>query len=275
MSDKLLINARRRNSYRATVLALTFILGLGIAGCSPSESGETLTAATTPAAPSVYTLPSYMTDYRNQWIADPGTDLFSEEGTVVRAFVESDNIVNSSGDTAQAYPGFARATEDTRGTVSSDRRYVSAPDVPPRTYRGTSFNRILSIQTITAGYPGDSTVVAYVCADAYDTDFDGRQPDWFRPMSASYEIRMHNTAPTPTDAAYPRFEGPRDAPASDIFGGWVFDQFTSSTSNREHKDECYDWFESRHDQRYSRLSTDFTPPLVLPNYPGWPEGAAR
>ncbi|WP_424806490.1 hypothetical protein [Rhodococcus sp. 27YEA15] len=216
-------------------------------------------------------LPHYMTDYRNHWIADPGIDLFGEEATIVRAFIESDAVVESSGDSNQAYPGFTRATADTRGTISNDRRYGNRPGTPPRTYRGTSINRILSIEDIQPEYRGDSTVVVYVCTDAYDTDYDGRQPDWYRPPSGSHEIRMHNTTPSPPGTVYPLFEGPRNAPKDDVFGGWIVDKYTNATSNRAQQDLCSEWFKSRHDGKRLRAWNDFTPPLVLPNYPGWPD----
>ncbi|MDF2468747.1 hypothetical protein RERY_13670 [Rhodococcus erythropolis] len=263
----------RRNHRAATALALAFSMGSCIAGCAAPNSTENVSATTTPAASNVYVLPSYMTDYHNQWLADPGIDLFSEEATIIRAFIESDYIVDSGGDRSDAYHGFSRITANTRGTVSSDRRYGEPADTPPRVYRGTSINRILSIQTIPAGYPGDSTVVAYACSDAYDTDYDGRKPDSSRLPSSSYEIWMHNTASTATPN--PRFEGPRNAPEGDVFGGWIVDKFTSSTSDRVQQETCSDWFKSRHDGSRLRMSTDFAPPLVLPNYPGWPEDAAR
>lgn len=76
-----------------------------------------------------------------------------------------------------------------------------------------------------------------------------RLPDSYRLPSSGQEIRMHNTTPQPPP---PSTGKTTRRPEGDIFGGWITDRYTNSTSNREQQNMCYDWFASRHNGQRSR-----------------------
>lgn len=143
-----------------------------------------------------------------QWIPTPDFDLFSPEGTFIRAFVESHELARDGEGMEWGYPGFREAAPSDLGIQLN----LDSPSVP---FSGTFVYRLLKREDTT-----DESLVT-LCRYGFRTynNMWGDHPDrltleaWApRPIELTVSKRG-----TPPPAGQ---RGQQSAPESNVFGQW-------------------------------------------------------
>lgn len=219
-----------------------------LSACTPSTPKPDVQPSTSAAAGHDYAnWPATLKEFRFQWTAEPGIDLSTGPGVLIRAYLESYSVATYTFDLDNSYPGFMRATPP--NTDSNDpgaliqltgvrplgSGYTMTPqDARPR--YGFVPNHVLEIAPLGDGYE------ATVCTAEYASFIESStQPGRFvsvatddktgkpidsGPAAGVYVKRIdftqHDPAvglTPPQPPKTPQF-GPAPAPSEDVFGNW-------------------------------------------------------
>jgi hypothetical protein len=193
---------------------------LTVAGCTP-----TAPPSPRPTPPAVERWGGLLAGTRAQWTAESGINLQTGPAVVVRAYRESIDLAQATGNLDFVYPGFTTAVlpndPDSPRQSAWDRwPSLSTPETTPVV--GNLGSHILSIDGT-----GDN-VRAVVCAYTYSTateieagQYKSRVASTQGPDAgiAAYLVEMKAPGQEAI-AALPVQQGPEPAPLDDVFGGW-------------------------------------------------------
>ncbi|MCV7160536.1 hypothetical protein [Mycolicibacterium brisbanense] len=239
---------------------------LASAACAPGRIPD----------PSPAGWPEDYRDFTIVWTGEQGIDLVNGSAVVVRAYLESVQLVEMTGDQKYAYPGFADAVDEELRPANSE------PEDRP--WVGTQRNHILSVtrsgDTITA----DGCMYTYRVASL---DSNGRyEPRAYptkEPDGGMSAFRVTLRAPSDSANGHQSEVGPARTPFDDVFGqyrvtaywGGYFRSRAGSGDGQvlQHiTDACVAAAPDPFEQRL-RLISSFPPRAELPTlppYPGWP-----
>jgi hypothetical protein len=215
------------------------------ASCTPQSPPP----SSTTQARSIPGWPDSLSEFRFHWYAAPGIDLETGPAVPLRAYLESYDLVEYTGDMSAAYPGFLRATPENgpknapgfpielggiRPDTPSEPPSTPAPQDHPDLYGYAPFY-VSSLEPV-----GDS-YRAFVCASEYSVfKRDAADSSKYRSMIARtdsadapnkdrYGIIVWRVELTDNDSRVPPDHppspslpqnGPAPAPTQDVFGPW-------------------------------------------------------
>ncbi len=200
----------RGHRRRIVALVAALAAGLGLAACAGSPDQA---ASERPAAQDAHLPPGFDTTFR--WSSTPVLDPQSDEGTFVRAYVESFEIANAGASVEWGYPGFAEASPSNidqmvtayPSEVSEARRQVgTAFYTGLRRVDDADWTRIVLCRQGYRSVERDGT-----WAVGYDTS---------RPV----EIDIRRIGDRPPAAP----QGGQRTPETDVFGGWYTSRYDFS-----------------------------------------------
>jgi hypothetical protein len=191
--------------------------------------------------------PEKLKDFRFHWTAEPGIDLNTGPGILVRAYLESFDVASYTFDLDNSYPGFLRATPPNMSRIANGALYqlvairplgvdytVTPEDARPH-YGFVPFH-VLDLVPLGDGYQ------ATVCTAEYGSFIESTaRPGKFvsigtddktgQPYASGFgggvfvkrvqftqnDPRVGSTPPQPPNAPQ---TGPAPAPSDDVFGDW-------------------------------------------------------
>ncbi|TQR86028.1 hypothetical protein D8S82_13325 [Mycobacterium hodleri] len=238
-----------RSSRNRWQLIATFVTaGAVIVGCT-SKTEPSPVSPTTPASAQIPNWPDSLGDFRFHWAAAPGIDLTTGPAVPLRAYLESYDLVDYTGDMSAVYPGFLRATPENgpqqtpgypielgsiRPEVDAKPSATAGSSAHPGLYGYAPFY-VSSIEPIGDAYR------AFVCTSEYsvfkrDANDESRyvsiitRSDSAPPPNADrYGIIVWRVEFTKNDSRVPPNgpaeplepqRGPAPAPTRDVFGPW-------------------------------------------------------
>lgn len=261
------------------VSAALLTIANSVSACAPvpedSSNPTTRTSSRWPATV-VYEVPEHLRDATMVWSAEPGIDLFSTEGTLTRAALESVAISLMVG-LDYAYTGFAASSNSPGGGQlygGFDNDTGRGPFV------GTAHGRIQQILPTDTGFDVLSCVLS--------VGLDVREGGHYSPSRIAdgdgTEMRsrfIRSTEPVvppaprrPTSTSIPD-EVHWQAPTGDQFVGWEIDGLTDRDPTTSGNGRCVPWAKSLYPDTPAVIPPDAyandDPPPVQPAYPGWPD----
>lgn len=174
-------------------------------------------------------------ELRVRWDAAPGIDLLGGPAVPLRAYLESRFLLENTGKSEYAYPGFDHAVQPNESAESPNigaRNRVPTLDYPATApLVGTSRYYIQGIEQ------SGRTVTISVCNYVYGVA--KKQPDGslrtlidFGPVEGRGVVGMRVTLKSPQSTSpLPPQSGSAAAPNDDVFGGWHIDGFLAATSS--------------------------------------------
>jgi hypothetical protein len=205
---------------------------LGLSGCTPDSSSTEPTQD--PADDSAWD--GVVADLRVTWSGEPGIDLIEGAAVPLRAYVESTLLSGFTGSIDDVYPGFQDAVlpnEPSSPLISAWDRWPNLNTRQQEPLLGSYKSHILRFEE-----DGQDTA-ALVCG--YDYAVAERTPEGNAisvsqsaaqrglPFPGIGVIRVNMKSPTERiDPASTPQEGPRPAPAADVFGEWKITGFLNS-----------------------------------------------
>lgn len=262
------------------VSAILLIVAAGMTACG-FEAKDRAAPATTLApswpATDVYVVPDQLRDTTMVWSAEPGIDLFSAEGTLVRAADESAVIAMMVG-LKYSYIGFAESSRSTGGGIYQGDFITDTGQGP---FVGTVYGHI---QQIIPSERGFDAVVCVLSVGVGVLENEKYSPARFA-NGEGEELRTRFTraggAAGATIATQPPV-GPQpdeaqwQAPVDDRFIGWEIDGFVDNDPATAGVGRCTQWARSLYPDTTATIERDAmdTPPPVQPAYPGWPDPAS-
>lgn len=272
---------KQRNRRVRMITAVLLTILTAVAACDPAvEDGSapgTTSMSRWPAI-NVYEIPDRVRDATMVWSAEPGFDLFSAEGNVIRAAGES-LVIGLMVGLDYTYVGFAASSNSVAGGPPYSLFQADTGQGP---FVGTVHGHIQQVIPTDAGFDVLSCVVAVGLEVFVDrryspsrlTNGDGQE-------LRSRFIRTGDPLTSPA-ASQPSSSPVGDdlqwqAPAGNQFGGWEIDDFIDIDPVTSGKGRCAPWAQSLYPDAPRIITRDAyargTPPPVQPAYPGWPDGS--
>lgn len=257
---------------------LTTLIALSACSSVADDSTASVTTSVSPRLSSDgYEVPDRLRDVTMVWSAEPGVDLLSAEGTLIRASEESFVIGLMLG-LDYAYLGFAKSSGSPGGGgILGGFR----DDTGQGPFAGTIHGHIQQIIPIVGGFD----VLSCVLAVGLDRQIDGKYvPSRLTGGEGSEQrsrfVRTGEpatvTSPTPLPSASPDLLH-WQAPSGNEFIGWEIDGFIDLDSATSKNGRCIPWAKSLYPDAPVEIPRDAyardTPPPVLPAYPGWPDSS--
>lgn len=260
-------------------------ISLMLAGCGASDEDERASATSTAQHPSQmdpYTVSERIRGATIVWSAEPEIDLFSTEGILIRANIESSIIARLVG-RGYTYPGFDPSIEASTTYINFDptgqlRKVILG------NLSGTAHARIQSITETESGFESVVCIADHGLKESRDGKYypSGLALDHGSAIRSYYTRSSRTTdrpsAPTtkhPTRSTAPPPEKDMmswQAPSENYFSGWRIGTF-AETDGKLDPDRCAPWTLSIYPD--APLATSYeaqdAPPVVLPAYPGWPD----
>ena len=265
--------------HRILVAALATMLIVVTACDSVADDSPAPEKTTVPSGPATesYVVPDQLRGATMVWSAEPGIDLLSTEGTLVRASEESFAIGLMIG-LDYTYLGFANSS-NSRGGGGLFGGFEDDTGEGP--YVGTIHGHIQKIVPTENGFD----VLSCVLAVGLDKLVDGRfvpsritEGDGGEQRSRFTRTGDLTAGPEslPSD---PLPDRPHwQPPAVNEFSGWAIDGFVDLDPATAGSGRCVPWARSLHPEAPSVIPKDAyakdTPPPVQPAYPGWPDPAS-
>jgi hypothetical protein len=230
-----------------------------------------------------------VSELRAQWTAEPRIDLMTGVAVPVRAYLESFQLAQFTGNADDLYAGFTRAVPpnepDGPDPSALDRRPTLKRAIGSALVGNIGFH-ILMVQ------PSGRNVAVTVCHYNYaaaEQQANGAYASLVAGIPAPdigiYAIRVMLTTPDDESAStLPPQDGPAAAPIDDVFGGWqVVGRLTSSSTSSQSqwptyqadRAACVEAAPDPYDRR-AFLLTGEHPRSEFPTSPpspGWPEGS--
>lgn len=216
------------------VVAAVVAISLPTAGCSSESTKNTQERWT-----------GLVSDVRFTWDASPGIDVTSGPSVPARAFVESMNLAQYTGNIGSTYPGFDRAV---RHDEPAKGLWVSRPDLDGALSRplvGTDRYRILRFDS------ANESLTATICNYRYEVagqELDGNYSSaggiGAGPAKGMQVLRV-SMVPPPQPSQLPPQSGPDPAPSDDVFGDWrINGLLTAYSRNKPGFDEAWPTFDA-------------------------------
>lgn len=268
---------RLRQLRMITVFLVTVLVLL--TACAPANEDVTDPIPTSSLrwpATEFYEVPASIHDASMVWSAEPGVDLFSAEGALVRAAQESLFIGWMIG-LDYTYIGFAASSDsDGGGGIYGDFEN----DTGRGPFVGTIYGRIQQVIPTDTGFD----VLACVLSAGLDVRVNGMySPSGFAGGEGG-ELRsrfIRTAEPTNVQVTSPPSSTTEaddvhwQAPVGSQFVGWEIDGFADINPTTAKKGRCVPWARSLYPDAPRVITRDAyvreTPPPVQPAYPGWPE----
>ncbi|WP_206510413.1 hypothetical protein C5142_23050 [Rhodococcus sp. BGS-1C] len=266
---------------RIVVVVLVMMLTAITACDSTVDDPQVLETSAVPRWPAtdIYEVPDRIRDATMVWSAEPGLDLFSTEGTLTRAALESVSIGLMVG-LDYTYIGFAASSNSPGG----GRLYGGFDDDTGQgPFVGTIYGRIQKILPTDSGFD----VLSCVLSVGLDVREDGkylpsRLADGDGTEMRSRFIRTNEPAMAPTSR--PTSSAPAlddfhwQAPTGNEFLGWEIEGLTDRDPSTSGNGRCVPWARSLYPDAPAVIPRDAyardTPPPVQPAYPGWPDAGS-
>jgi hypothetical protein len=264
------------------VAAVLVLMVVTVPACeSVVEHDDASRATSTSTSPSsgsdIYEVPDQLRDATVVWSAEPEVDLFSVEGTLIRAAQES-IIIGIAVGLDYTYPGFA-VSGNYLGGDSIYSPFRSATGDGP--FAGSVHSRIQQVIPISNGFEALTCVLSI----GLDVLENGRYSPSLLADVAGGELRIRfirNDDQTTTAAApppRPSIPGPEkftwQAPTDNRFVGWQIDGFADVEPATAESGRCDAWARSLYPDTEPIASREAyardNPPPVEPAYPGWPD----
>lgn len=261
------------------VSAVLLILLTAVAACdTPVQVDSAPLATTVPRWPAtdVYQVPDQIRGATMVWSAEPGIDLLSAEGALIRAAQESFAIGSMVG-LDYTYLGFADSSNSVAGGPLYSLFQAETGEGP---FAGTIHGHVQQI------IPTDNGFDAILCAISIGLDVlvDGKYLPSRLASGQGSELRSRfvrtgDLIPAPATHQPSSVSRPDDlhwqAPMGNQFIGWEIDGFTDRDPATSKNGRCIPWAKSLYPDAPVEIARDAyareTPPPVQPAYPGWPE----
>lgn len=223
-----------------------------------------------------YEVPDQLRDATMVWSAEPGIDLLSAEGTLVRASEESFAIGLMIG-LDYTYLGFAD-NSNSRGGGGLFGGFEDDTGEGP--FAGTIHGHIQQIIPTEVGFD----VLSCVLAVGLDKLVDGRfvpsritEGDGGEQRSRFIRTGVLKSGPS-SSPSVPASDRPNwQAPTGNEFRGWEIDGFVDIDPITSGTGRCVPWARSLYPDAPTVIPRDAyaraTPPPVQPAHPGWPDGS--
>ncbi|WP_354571626.1 hypothetical protein [Rhodococcus sp. UYP9] len=263
------------------VVAVLLTILIAVTACgSPAEDSSLQESSSTSRSPAnaVYVVPDRIRDATMVWSAEPGINLYSDEGTLTRAALESFAIGLMVG-LDYTYLGFAASSK-----IPGGGRLLGGfdDDTEQGPFVGTIHGHIQRIIPTDTGFD----VISCLLSVGLDELADGK----YSPSrisngeGAELRSRFFRTVAEASEAAAPsRTAKPESderhwqAPTGNQFVGWEIDGFTDRDPSTAGSGRCVPWARSLYPDAPAVIPRDAyardTPPPVQPAYPGWPDGS--
>ncbi|MCZ4080278.1 hypothetical protein O1W68_20225 [Rhodococcus sp. H36-A4] len=268
---------RSRRMRMVEAVLLTILTALPACG-SPVEDRSLQEPSSTSrlSADAVYVVPNRIRDATMVWSTEPGIDLYSDEGTVTRAALESFAIGMMVG-LDYTYLGFAASSKIPGG----GRLYGGFDDDTGRgPFVGTIHGHIQRIIPTDTGFD----VISCLLSVGLDVLADGKYSPSRISNGEGAELRSRffrtvaetSEAPAPSRTATPE-SGERhwQAPTGNQFVDWGIDGFTDRDPSTSGSGRCVPWARSLYPDTTPVIARDAyandNAPPVQPAYPGWPD----
>lgn len=265
--------------FRSRRLAMTVLVVMSLAGtaCDSAVDESGVVATTTTSrwpATDRYEVPDRIRDATMVWSADPGADLFSPEGVLTRAALESFSIGLMVG-LDYAYIGFAASS----GSPGGGRMYGGFDDDTRQgPFAGSIHGRIQQIIPTDNGFD----VLSCVLSVGLDVRVDGKYSPSRLANGEGTEMRSRfvrtgDAAGAPTTNERSPAASSDDlhwqAPTGNEFVGWEIDGLTDIDPVTSGHGRCVSWARSLYPDTTPVIARDAyatdDPPPVQPAYPGW------
>lgn len=271
---------RSRRVRMITAVLLTMLTA--VAACDSAvddddddgSAPETTSMSRWPAI-NVYEVPDRVRDATMVWSAEPGIDLFSAEGTVIRAAGES-LVIGLMVGLDYTYVGFAASSNSEAGGPLFS---LFRADTGQGPFVGTVHSLIQQIIPTDAGFD----VLSCALSVGLDVLVDGKYSPSRLTNGDGQELRSRfvRTGDPITSPAAPQSTSlpvgdalQWQAPVGNQFGGWEIDGFIDIDPVTSGKGRCAPWAQSLYPDAPRIITRDAyargTPPPVQPAYPGWP-----
>ncbi|OZF47250.1 hypothetical protein CH293_19985 [Rhodococcus sp. 14-2470-1b] len=266
---------------RSVSVASLLAMLAAVSACAPGVVEDTDPMPTSLVrwpATDVYEAPDQLREATMVWSAEPGIDLFSAEGTLVRASEESFAIGLMLG-LDYTYVGFAESSNSPRnaGSLSGFR-----DDTGQGPFVGTIYGHIQQIIPTREGFD----VLSCVLGVGLDRVVNGKYSPSLLTGSEGGEQRSRfirngsseSGLPTSPPAALRSRDRHWQAPTGNEFEGWEIDGFIDLDPQTSERGRCVPWARSLYPNAPSTITPDTyardTPPPVQPAFPGWPDGSS-
>jgi hypothetical protein len=211
-----------RGWFTSPILVASIVL----AGCSLFGSGQSAT----------HRWGGMVSDLRVQWGAEPGIDLLTGTAVPVRAYLESRELAQYTGNLDDAYPGFTRAVPPDEPPVPSNpAAWARRPDLDRPSTSPLVGNIRFHIRSVErSGRNVTVTVCSYrygVAERQADGAFAARVAGGPLETRGIFGIQLLLVAPADeSKSALPPQTGPEPAPSVDVFGDWQVTGFLTSSA---------------------------------------------
>ncbi|MCZ4080284.1 hypothetical protein O1W68_20255 [Rhodococcus sp. H36-A4] len=269
---------RSRRARMRTAVLLTMLTAVAACDSVDDDGGaapETTSMSPWPAI-DVYEVPDRVRDATMVWSAEPGIDLFSAEGTIIRAAGES-LVIGLMVGLDYTYVGFAASSNSEAGGPLYSLFQADTGQGP---FVGTVHGHIQQVIPTDAGFD----VLSCLVAVGLDVNADGKYSPSRLTNGDGQELRsniIRTGDPLTSPAAQPSSSPVGDAlhwqtPAGNQFGGWEIDGFIDIDPVTSGKGRCAPWAQSLYPDAPRIITRNAyargTPPPVQTAYPGWPDG---
>ncbi|MCZ4080276.1 hypothetical protein O1W68_20215 [Rhodococcus sp. H36-A4] len=256
---------------------LTTLIVVAACGSVADDSPVSVTTSVSPRPSSDgYEVSDRLRDATMVWSAEPGVDLLSSEGMLIRASEESFVIGLMLG-LDYAYLGFAKSSGSLGGGgILGGFR----DDTGQGPFAGTIHGRVQQIIPIDGGFD----VLSCVLAVGLDRQHDGKYAPSRLTGGEGSEQRSRFvrtgesstvTSPTPLPSASSPDLLHWQAPSGNEFVGWEIDGFIDQDPATSRNGRCAPWARSLYPDVAVKIPPDAyahdNPPPVQPAYPGWPD----
>jgi hypothetical protein len=230
-------------------------------------------------------------DLRAQWGAEPGIDLLTGVAVPARAYLESFQLTQVTGNADDLYPGFTRAVPPNEPEGPDPSAWDLRPSMKHPIRSALIGNIRFHIRSVEPSGRNVAVTVCHYNYGAAEQQAEGAYASIVAgepaPDTGIFAIRVMLVGPADESAsALPPQKGPAVAPSNDVFGDWqVIGHLTSSsTSSRAQwptyeADEaaCVETAPDPFERRAFLLNgehprSDFP---TSPPSPGWPEGTSE
>jgi hypothetical protein len=232
--------------------------------------------------------PGVASDVRVQWTADPGIGLTEGVAVPVRAYLESYDLVEFTGNFGNAYPGFLDAVPPNEPTSASDK--TSAWDRRPTDRYPTGWTLVgnlrFHIQSVESTSRGATVTLCEYRYGLGQRKTDGTYVPYlsngWSPDRGIFGVRLDLTdAQEKSEAGLAPQRGPALSPNTNVFGGWQIVGYltTSSAGSTDWPTKgqvvsaCVSGAPDSLERRKDLASGPFTAAdfASSPAEPGWPE----
>lgn len=268
---------RSRRMRMVVAVLLTILIAVTACG-SPVEDSSLQESSSRSPANAVYAVPDRIRDATMVWSTEPGIDLYSDEGTLTRAALESFAIGMMVG-LDYTYLGFTASSKIPGG----GRLYGGFDDDTKQgPFVGTIHGHIQRIIPTDTGFD----VISCLLSVGLDELVDGKyspsrisngegaelRSQFFRTVAETSEaVAPYRTATTESGGRH------WQAPAGNEFVGWEIDGFTDRDPTTSGNGRCAPWARSLYPDTAPVIARDAyardNPPPVQPAYPGWPDNS--